>query len=202
MRHARAAATLAALVLWGPALAADHFEAPLAEADVEADISDLYAWVDGDGNTVVVLTWGWRVSRGITWDDEVLYAVHVDNDGDRVADHDVEVRFGQSAEGGWGIQVTGIPGTEAPVVGPALFTLDAGNGLKVWSGLADDPFFMDLQGFQDTLATGTLSFDGTRDSLAGTFVIGVAFTMDTTMALDGGSSLDLWATTSRLGGAR
>ena len=182
--------------------AADHFEAPLAAADNEADLGDLYAWVDDDGHTVLVLTWGWRTLATVSWDDRVLYGIHIDNDADQVPDHDVWMRFGKDDNGIFGVQVAGLPGADPVVIGPVLSTLDAGHGLKVWTGLAEDPFFFDLQGFEDTLATGTLSFDATRDALAGTFVIGAVFTMDTEAALDGGTQLDIWATSSRLGGAR
>jgi len=198
MRVFRPLPAMVALTISLPTLAADHFEAPLAAADVEADLSDLYAWVNAEGELVVALAWGWRINNTITWDAGVLYGVHIDNDGDQVADHDIWMRFAQNEKGSWGVQVLGLPGADESVEGRVLATLEAGNGFKVWTGIADDPFFFDFEGFEDTLATGTLSFDPTRDTLAGSTVVAAVFTMDEAVA-SGGGTMNIWSTTGRLG---
>ena len=61
-----------------------------------------------------------------------------------------------------------------------------------------DPFFFDLQGFTDTLGTGTLSFDDMRDGFAGQNVTAVVIEVPVAAAIDGNSSLSLWATSARL----
>lgn len=179
--------------------AADHAEAPGTQADLAADIADLYTWHDGaEINAVLTFAGLQPAGTGATYDANVLYGIHIDNDGDQVADHDIWFRFGQNGAGAWGVQVSNLPGGDAVVEGAVETTLDAGNGLQVWAGNADDPFFFDLQGFNDTLATSTVSFDASRDSLAGTNVTGIVVTMDAATAHGGSGTLDVWATSARL----
>ena len=182
------------------AFAADHSEAPGTIADIPADIADIYAWHNGD-KLVVILTYGGL--QGTTadqlaiYDDDVLYTVNIDQNGDNVADVQVHTRFGQNNAGDWGVQVENLPGTSEAVVGAVGTTIDAGNGLMVYAGLRDDPFFFDLEGFNATLATGTLAFDNTRDSVAGLNVSAIVLEMDLAEASNGNANIALWATTSR-----
>ena len=76
-------------------------------------------------------------------------------------------------------------------------TLEGAGGAQLFAGLRDDPFFFDFQGFGDTLATGQIMFDADRDSFAGTNVTALVVEMDLDDALDGESTLSMWATASR-----
>lgn len=184
--------------LAGPALASDHAEAPLAAQTMGADLSDLYVWHTAD-RLWVVLTFGWHLPDGeyVPFDDQALLGIHLDRNADQTSDHDVWIRFGRDAEGHAGVQVQGLPGGDPVVSGAVESTLDAGNGLRVKAMLADDPFFMDLEGFQTTLQTGALSFDATRDTLATTRVDAVVLEMDLAAASAGATALQLWATSGR-----
>lgn len=100
-----AAAAMVGLVLVAaPAGAASHREAPAMTLDPGADISDVYAFVSYDAANVAAPLAQRRVtlimnvvpsqepSSGpnyFAFDDDVLYAIHVDNDRDGIAD-DVE----------------------------------------------------------------------------------------------------------------
>ncbi len=197
----KASAVLAAvtgLALSSFAIAADHAEAPTSGADAAADIADLYAWHD-DGTLTTILTVAGLGLPGedAVYDADVAYGIHIDNDGDDEADIDIVVKFGEDSQGNWGVKVWNLPGTGAPVVGAVEQVVPAAGG-KVWVGLRDDPFFFDLEGYTDTLSTGALSFDSTRDSLAGTNVTAIALEMDLGAALDGSETLQVWATTGRL----
>lgn len=189
-------ALAAALGLSSPALAADHAEAPGASADPAADLADLYAWHDGD-RFVAILTFAGLTPAGgsATYDDDVLYTVHVDQDGDNLPDVELEVRFGQDSTGAWGVQLTGIPGASA-LEGAVETEVSDGNQ-RVWAGLADDPFFFDLTGFEDTLATGTISFVNTRDALASTNVTAVVIEAPAATILGDAEIALIWATTAR-----
>jgi hypothetical protein len=190
------------LVLPATALAADHAEAPGAAADTAADIGDVYAWHTDDGNLVAVVTYGVFQAAGgaALYDADVLYTVHIDNNNDGTSDHDIHVRFGQNTAGEWGVQVTDLPGaTDAQTVGAAGTTLDAGGGAQVYTGLRDDPFFFDAQGFNDTLATGTIAFTGT-DGVAGLDVTAIVLEFPYTSISVQGEPIRVWATTSRVGG--
>lgn len=182
-------------------VAGDHHEAPGAEADPAADIADLYAWHAG-GNLIIGLTWGGYALRGdpATYDPDVLYGLHIDTDGDNTADHDIYARFGQDADGNWGVQVENLPGTTAPVSGAVETNLAGEGNTQVFAGLRDDPFFFDSEGFKMTLSSKTLSFDSTRDFAlfqnATTLVVEVPLTG---LANGGSAAFKVWATTARKG---
>jgi len=182
------------------AFAADHSEAPGTQADNAADIADFYAWHEGN-KLVAIMTYGGlqatSAEQTATYDENVLYTVHIDSNGDQAADKNVNVRFGKNGAGDWGVQVENLPGATGTVSGAVNGTIDAGNGLSVYTGLRDDPFFFDLEGFNQTLATGTLAFDGTRDSVAGLNVSSIVLEMDLAAASNGSDTLAVWASTGR-----
>ena len=181
--------------------AADHNEAPGTMADPAADIADFYAWESGDKLVVAVTFAGLTEAGGEpTYDPEVLYGVHIDNDGDDVSDIDIWCRFGTNlAKDMWGIQCLNVPGAaDADTNGMVDMTVDGGNGTMIYAGPRDDPFFFDFEGFVDTTMTGTLGFDPTRDSFATTNVTAIVIEMDAAEAAGGGTTLQTWATTGRL----
>lgn len=186
--------------------AADHGEAPLASSDQPADIADVFAWHEGDTLYLAMTFAGAAMPSADqtgAFDDGVLYGFHIDNTGDHVADIDVWVRFGQNAAGEWGMKVDGLPGTSESVIGAVGATVtDGDSGLRTFGGLRDDPFFFDLQGFQDTVSTGALSFasltsSAARDSLAGTNATAIVLEADLAAAAGSSSNLYIWATTAR-----
>lgn len=190
--------TPAILLGLASALAADHAEAPGTQADIAADITDFYAW-HTTGSLVAVVNFAGFGLPGdpAEYDPDVLYGVHIDRDGDHVADHDVWVRFGTDSLGAWGVQVVNLPGAGAPVVGPVESVITAPGG-RVFAGLRDDPFFFDFEGLTTTLSTAAVSFDSTRDSFAGTNVTSIVLEMDLGAATDGETEIQVWATSSRI----
>lgn len=203
------AAALVAGVMVGPSAvrAADHTDPPggVVAGDA-ADIGDIFAWHTAGGSLVAVLTFAGPLppSEGQTgtWDSTVLYGIHLDNTGDGQPNTSIWLRFGKNALGDWGIQVINLPGTSGPVVGPVETLLEPAAGARVWAGLSDDPFFFDLQGFQDTLGSGTLSFNSSRDFFAGLNITAVALEMPLAAAQGAGSSIRVWATTARQSGEK
>jgi len=181
-----------------PAIAADHAEAPISSADPAADIADLYLWENGGGQTVAILTFAGLSPAGMpaTYDADVLYGIHFDTDLDAVEDWSIWVRYGTDSQGNWGVQVVNLPGTGAPVWGPVEQVIPTAGG-RVWSGLRDDPFFFDLQGFNDTLYTATLMFDSTRDSVAATNATAIVLEFDTASAMGASTQANVWATSAR-----
>ena len=197
MRHLIAACLLVAT----PAMAADHADAPGTQADPAADIADLYAWYEGD-DVRLALTFNGLMPAGSTasYDRDVLYQFHIDSNMDNVADQSIEVRFGQDADGIWGVQALNMPGTDEPVSGEVGDTISE-DGTRLWAGLREDPFFFDLTGFEETLETGDLSIMSTRDTFAGTNVMAIVveFDREDVSSTEGGA-IAVWATTSRIGG--
>ncbi len=185
--------------------AADHTDPPAAfpAAGDAADIGDLYAWHDANATTLtVVLTFAGPLppvaDQTGTYDADVLYGIHIDNNDDDIANHDIWVRFAQNDLGEWGLQATGLPGEAGPVEG-AVETELSGTSARIWAGLRDDPFFFDLEGFQDTLSTGALAFDPTRDSFAGANVTAIVLEVPVSAAMGGNTDpLQIWATTGEI----
>ena len=186
--------------LAAPALAADHGEAPLTKADLAADIADVYAWHEGDKLYAAITYDGIKppvAGQKGTFDTGVLYTLHIDNDGDFVSDIEVKARyfrFGSFT----GVLVSGLPGGLPFLLGPVERVVRFGN-VKFFAGLRDDPFFFDLEGFRQTLQTGTLAFNGQRDTFAGKNATSLVLQMDLSRALRGGKKLNIWATTARQG---
>ena len=188
----------------GIAYAADHLDPPdrvvLGDA---ADIGDLYAWA-ADGSLNVILTFGGPLvpaaDQSGAYDADVLYGIHIDNDSDNGSDIDIFARFAQNDLGDWGVQIVGLPGSTGTIVGPVEENLNDGAAVA-FTGLRDDPFFFDLAGFQETLMTGTLAFDPSRDFFAGQNITALVLQMplDTVNGL-GDGNLGIWAVTARIGG--
>lgn len=199
------ALALLALLAAG-AHAADHRESSLTTGDPAADLADVYAWHDDVARRLVtVVTFdGIKTpeagQRG-TFDPDVLYTVNLDNDGDSQPDVQIRTRFVLTPAGGTFVVVQGLPGVAAPVIGPVERVVRRGEA-RVFAGLRDDPFFFDLEGFRQTLATGTLSFDSHRDTFAGKNATALVFSMDLDAALRGGAQVAIWATTARVSAAQ
>jgi hypothetical protein len=98
------ALTLGVALAQGPSpqavTASSHAEAPLISEDPRADNTDLYAFVSPDAPTTVSIIANYVPLEApasgpnfFSFDDSVLYAIHVDNDGDAKDDITYEFRF-------------------------------------------------------------------------------------------------------------
>jgi len=178
------------------ASASDHQEAPGATALLAADIGDYYAWHEADMLNMV-LTFGTFATPDLpaTFDANILYTMHFDTSADGISDLDISARFAQNSDGEWGLQVSGA--SDAPLEGP-VETVLSNSDLSAWAGLADDPFFFDQTGFNQTVATGTISFDPTRDDVAGLNVTAVVLQIPIATIVSEGGTFQTWSTTSTL----
>lgn len=204
-------ATALAVVLIVPgqhARTADHLDPPArtdplvdSTPDRAADIADVFAWNDGP-NTNIVVTFAGPASNDqpAFYDRDVLYKVNISNAPPAsTTEIPISIRFGKGAgPNDFGVQVSGIPGV-GTISGPVEQTLTSG-AVKVRAGLFDDPFFFDLQGFKDTLATGTLKFDKTRNFFANKNDTAIVMQIPTASLVSGTNPLAIWASTARFGG--
>ncbi len=193
----------------GEVTAADHADGPTAAADPAADIADFFAWHDDSGRLYAIVTFAGLAEAGAeaTYDADVLYTVHIDDDGDNASDTQIYVRFGQNLLGEWGMRVDNLPGETDSFEVP-VGEIGAGTaGGQAASGSFDDPFFFDLDGLGMTVANiamngnvaGNLALDATNDSFAGTNVTAIALDMDAAAAdANADGLLNVWVTTSRL----
>jgi hypothetical protein len=133
-------------------------------------LGDLYAW-ENDGKITLVLTYAQGIEAGgePVYDPDLLYSIwlHVAPDWE-LPHRMILVRFGHHEQTGeWGVQLRHVPGAGEDLVGPVEQTLEAGTA-RAWVGLRDDPFFFDVEGLEESIATQSLAFDPARDAYAGT----------------------------------
>ncbi|HZR35021.1 MAG TPA: hypothetical protein VFA75_06565 [Nevskia sp.] len=213
------AATILAGLLIGPAtaLAADHADAPGtkgAHGDHAADITDVFVFrrngkLVGAINIAGAPAPQTRVD-GPTgrYDPQVIFTYHIDTNCDARPDIDVNIRFGLNSAGQIGVQLENLPGAGATLVsGPVEKVNTTPSGLKFYSGLRDDPFFFDFEGFSATEAsfdptnktsTGQLLFNNKRDSFGGRNITAIVFEMDPAAATQGSHEICVFATSGRL----
>ena len=221
-----AASALAALLLVPGQLvqSADHFDPPLrtdpregfagpARADRLADIADVFAFTIPNDSTNVYLsvTVHTRDATAASpqtdiYDRNVLYGLNIAT-GSRpaFADFAIRFKFGTPTSGtGFGVRFENLPGTTGPLDCKVEDTTGcqvptAGGLVRAYAGLRDDPFFFDLQGFRDTLSTGTLMFNPNRDFFAGKNILTVVLQIPRAN-LNNPARIGVWATTARFGG--
>ena len=178
------AALLAVLLIvrGGPpgAVAADHLDAPgLAPpgGDRRLDINDLYAFKSRPGYTTLIMTVNplaeagkqERFARsvpGIRKNKRASYHFKIDNDGDSLREVDFKVTFGAPNRNGVQRMTLRRNGRVISVGRTSKFgetrIVKGRKDTKVFAGMADDPFFFDLPGFQNL--TAPLDADPSNDA--------------------------------------
>jgi hypothetical protein len=188
------------------AKAADHLDPPARTtgegADVASDIADIFVWNDANTVKIVMTTAGPQVAgMPPTYDKDVLYQLHVSNTGDpTVSQFDINIRYGKDAAGNWGVQFVGIPGASGPVSGPVQTELTDGAVVKAEAGLFTDPFFFDLEGFNDTKATGILAIRSDRNFFAGKNDTSFVIEFPRSAIENGTKPINVWGETRRITG--
>lgn len=200
--------------------AADHDDAPLVGMDQAADIADVYAFASPQDPTRVVLALTLsdvlppgQIQLGQSiFDPRVLYEFNIDNNGDGVEDRVIQA----FAVGRPQRQELVVRGPAAPAVRGAESRLLQGratiavrvstgespiiadrNGIKLFAGVRDDPFFFDLGRFTAILGGQATSFaDPGTDAFAGLNTYAIVLEMPVAMIGDPATTT-VWATTSR-----
>jgi hypothetical protein len=175
-----------AIALAGPsAFAADHLDKtndPLHPAD--ADITDVYSWIEGD-KVLLVLNVFPVADATSKFSDAVQYALHVESSseyGKAGTKTDIIAEF--AADQTLSLWVTPAGSTAATdyVTGDASVTTglaSADKKVNVFAGLRADPFYFNLEGFNDATsfvkAAGNLPGDGagcpTLDQFTATAIV-------------------------------
>jgi hypothetical protein len=187
------------------ASAADHLEAPLAKANHDLDITDIYAFDAANSkNTALVLNVNplAGVVSGVTFATNAEYRLNVDTNGDSVADDVYAVTFGSNAPDGKQSLTLWKDGSR--VLSGKTGNANNGGGAKVYAGIKDDPFFFDLASFRRWrdpdgdgafTYTGPTTFDGI-DFFRGTNISTIVLEIPDSWL---GSSASVWATTVKSG---
>jgi hypothetical protein len=193
-----------------PGLAADHLDAPFVKMDGRIDINDVYVFHPGQAGsqdlsrTVLAMTVNPAagVISGKTFRDDASYDLVVDQDGDAVEDMVISTDFGpvrngrqnftvtlQDKNGGYRVLAKGTTGGDDDRDGEDMNK--SGGGVKVFAGLRDDPFFFDLNSFNEG---ATFCEDGDTDFFLGLNVSAIVVEVPTSLLGEG--PVGIWGRTS------
>lgn len=188
-----AAALVLALGMVSTLPAADHLDAPNLAGNGQVDINDLYAFQSPSNpdNTVLIMTVnpGAGLLSPTTFGADVTYSFNIDNTGDAVADLTYDATFGALSGGSQSFSV--LRSGSAYASGSTGGSVVTSAGGQVQAGLFDDPFFFDLNGFNDGFNfTGDNFFEGLNVS---------AIVLEVPSSELGGPNIGVWASTSQGG---
>jgi hypothetical protein len=202
MKAVRALA-LAVLLTMAPRVhAADHGDAPFASNNQSTDIGDVYAFLDPNDNSKLILAMtqrgfiasGENANFGI-FDQFLRYRFQLETTGDAKPDQFIDIRFSSvEASGGPQTATIDLPGdrtftaptthsSTAPTADKQVVTTDPTTGVSFFAGLVDDPFFFDIPAFGRFVASvraGTpdpSQLQRGRDSFAGYNIMGIALSV-------------------------
>ena len=185
--------SLLSLVLIGSIIvfAADHLDAP-AVSGTDADITDYYAFEGASSsNLVFVANVQGLLSPSATADadfnENTMIQFNIDNTGDNVEDLVIQVIFADGVAYAYGPVApseTGLTsGVEFNATNNASVAITeygntanigTNNGISLFAGPRDDPFFMDFAQYGEIIAGNASSFnDPGADTFAGTNVMSV-----------------------------
>ena len=170
--------------------AADHLDSPSVTSDGRLDINDVYAYQSpaNVNNMVLVMTVNplAGVMSGTAFSSAGVYEIHVDNNGDAVADKSFFIYFTALSRGTQNVLVTRKNGSVL-ASGKTEQNITTAAGCKLRAGLFDDPFFFDLNGFKNNFM-----FTGS-DFFAGMNVTAIVLEIPRTEL--GGTNVGIWART-------
>lgn len=196
-------------------IGADHIDSPTI-AGTGTDITDYYAFQspENDDNMVFVINVKGLLAPSetgnATFDDDVMLELNIDNSStkDQMEDLVIQAMFddgkvkvyGPVAPTEKGVNSTLMNNAnsveamitmygETPVVG-------TGNGMKVFAGPRDDPFFFDLNAYKAVIAgTATAFANPGSDTFAGTNVLSVVIEVPKSSL--GSGTINTWVTANR-----
>jgi hypothetical protein len=196
-------------------IAADHIDAP-AVTGTGSDITDLYAFQSpaNANNMVFVVNVQGLLAPAATgaasFDEEVMIEINIDNSAtkDNMEDLVIQAAFDNGK--------VKVYGPEAPIQKGLMSTLSKGtpieaaitaygagspvvgesNGIKVFAGPRDDPFFFDFNQYSEIIKGNATAFNNPgTDAFAGTNVLSLVIEVPKSML--GSGSVNIWATSNR-----
>jgi hypothetical protein len=211
-------AAIAVSLAGGILVAADHIDAPAVtgpgNVSPGTDITDVYAFQSQSDNTKMVFVLNSQgllsptASANASFPSNVMYEINIDNTGDNVEDLVLQALIQNGKIRVYGPVAPGVTGTTSTVhtsgamteatvtaYGSAANVGTNTNGIKVFAGPRDDPFFFDLARFKEIIAGTQTSFRTPGvDFFAGTNVMSIVVEVPKTM-LGTATSINIWAET-------
>jgi hypothetical protein len=204
------------LVLGGGILwAADHIDAPAVTGQA-TDITDVYAFTGATATSrVFVINTQGLMSPSATatakFDASTLIQLNIDNNNDNVEDLVIQAIYDgtnmkfygpiKPTATGLKSQLEGaVTATVAvtPYSASSPITATGANGMQVFAGPRDDPFFFDLTQFKKIIAGAATSFNNPgTDAFAGTNVMSVVVEVPVALLGAAGGKINVWATTKK-----
>lgn len=200
-----------AAILAGVFVAADHIDAP-AVAGGSNDITDLYVFRSQEDNNNLVFVANIQGllspadSETASFDEETLVEFNIDNTGDNVEDLVIQCFYIDDKLWVYGPVAPSATGTQSkPMTSANSVTVDitqygesakigSGNGMRVFAGPRDDPFFFDFAQYSEIIAGNAGSFnDPGDDTFAGTNVLSTVVEVPKSQL--GGGTLNVWVET-------
>lgn len=194
--------------------AADHIDAP-AVTSTTSDITDYYAFASpaNDNNMVFVCNLQGLLDPTATanasFDEQVMIEFNIDNTGDAVEDLVIQAIFENGMVKAYGPVQPSTTGLTSGVEigGPLTETavtiygnapnIGIKDGISVFAGPRDDPFFFDFTQYSQIIAGNASSFnDPGTDTFAGTNVLSVVIEVPKSM-LGNAATLNTWVETKR-----
>jgi hypothetical protein len=204
---------VAAIATAGILYAADHADTPAITGQT-TDITDVYAFRGQDPNNMVLVanTQG-LLSPGATstakFDANTLLEFNIDNNNDNVEDLVIQAVFVNGNMRIYGPVAPSATGTKSRLEGAvtaevavtaygAAPVIATQNGIKVFAGPRDDPFFFDLNRFRQIIGGTATAFNNPgTDTFAGTNVLSVIVELPKTMLNASSGKINLWLETKK-----
>lgn len=205
------AVVLGGSILW----AADHIDAPAVTGQA-TDVTDVYAFKGADANSrVFVINTQGLLSPAATaaakFDTNTLIELNIDNNNDNVEDLVIQALFDGTNMKFYGPVAPAATGTKSKLEGAvtasvavtaynaASPTVATGtNGIKVFAGPRDDPFFFDLDQFKKVIAGTAAGFRNPGvDAFAGTNVLSVVMEVPVSLLGSSTGKVNVWAETKK-----
>lgn len=169
-------ALIAPIALIGTSRASDHADTPEVAANPGTDITDVFMFPSPENSNNVVLVMnvhpliGPGQGNSVSFDPNVLYQFKIDTNGDYVEDKVIQAKFSGTGAN----QTVAISGPVRPsmtgrdsmretpysITGHLNETFSPKNGVKVFAGAREDPFFFDLEQFFNILPDRASSITG------------------------------------------
>jgi hypothetical protein len=203
----------AAIITGGIIYAADHIDTP-AVTGQSSDITDVYVFRGQDVNNMVFVanTQG-LMSPGATatakFDPNTVLEFNIDNNNDNVEDLVIQAIFKDGKMKVYGPVAPSATGTKSKLEGAVTVEVDVTpygtapiiatqNGIKLFAGPRDDPFFFDLTQFRKVIAGTASSFNNPgTDTFAGTNVLSVVVELPKSVLNATGGKINVWLETKK-----